>query len=110
MRYVLNSAVLTTFGCYEYEALTDGARAWLQDGPFLSTVGYQETARALTTLTGVEVLVNRRTIQMEVGDEALVFRLVLPPGAQRLEPTAKGVLGAEFIREHCEIGVLRRLK
>jgi hypothetical protein len=110
-RYILNSAVITAPGAYIYEHITaHGARSWLTDGTFVSTVGYAETAQALSDLTEVQIPVNRRTIQMEPGDEALVFRLVLPPGTARVAPGAKGALGVEFVREHCEIGVLRRVE
>ena len=110
MRYVLNSAVVTNPGSYHYKLITsEQAAQWLQDGNWLSTIGYPETALALTTLTGVQVPCARLVVSMEPGDEALVFRLVLPPGTRRIEPGNKGQLGAEYITEHCEIGILRRL-
>jgi hypothetical protein len=109
MRYILNSAVITAPGQYRYRLVDVGqARAWLDAGAFVSTVGYAETAQALTALSGVEIAVNRRIITMQSGDEALVFRLVLPPDAARIAPGAKGALSVAFIREHCEIGLLTR--
>jgi hypothetical protein len=108
-RYILSSAVVTSPGTYTYETIElDAAREWLRAGPWTSTIGYSETAAALEELTGVHVQADRRVIVMQPGHEALVFRLVLPPGAPRVPPGAKGSLGAAYIREHCELGILRR--
>jgi len=107
MRYVLNSAVVTSPGRYVYRLVTAGeAGEWLRSGPFTSTVGYEETAEALRLLTGVAIPVDRRQIKMAPGDEALVFRLVFPPGTPRLPADRKGVLTPEWVLGHCEAGVL----
>jgi hypothetical protein len=111
MKYVLSSAVITGPGVYEYRLVhSEDARRWLKAGGWVSTVGYVETAEALSLLTGVHVPHDRRTCRMESGDEALVFRLVLPPGARRVEPIAKGAVGQAYVLEHCEIGILNRQK
>lgn len=109
MRYILNSAVITSPGRYEYKLISlEEAKAWLRGGDWESTIGYPETAAVLERLTGVSIPVNRKIIRMEPGDEALVFRLVFPPGTPRLDPTQKGMVSEEFLLEHCEIGLLRR--
>jgi uncharacterized protein DUF1874 len=109
MRYLLNSAVITAPGVYEYRLIdAQTARVWLESGAFVSTCGYAETAAALEQLCGVPIPVNRQIITMQTGDEALVFRLVLPPGSQRVAPGSKGNLSVDFIAQHCEIGLLRR--
>ncbi len=78
MKYILNSSVCTSFGRYDYQPITPAeAREWASDG-FTSTVGYEQTAEALTQLLGVPVPVDRRTIKMQPGDTALVFRLDFP--------------------------------
>lgn len=46
---------------------------------------------------------------MEPGDTALVFRLVLPVGTARIEPTDKGRLGAAILAGHYELGLLSRV-
>lgn len=110
MRYLLNSAVATSFGSYEYEPMTEEqAKEWLHAGPWFSTIGYPETAAALAALTGIAIPVNRKQISMQAGDEALVFRLVLPAGTPRLDPADKGRLTPEFIRKHAEIGLLTKV-
>ena len=118
--YILNSAVITAFGDYSYHPLTlDRAKEWLSCG-FESTIGYPQTAEALTLLTGFPVAVNRKQIKMDVGDEALVFRLTC-----RLDnPALKGdvrdytynraygnhILSTEFVLKNYELGLLVRVK
>lgn len=110
MRYLLNSAVITAPGNYSY-ALVDeaAAAAWYRQGPVESTIGYAETAAALSELLGAKIAVSRRVITMAAGDEALVFRLVLPPGSERIDPRDKGAIGRALIGQHYELGLLRRL-
>lgn len=109
MRYVLNSAVITSPGRYEYRLVdADAARRWLAAGPFFSTIGYPETAEAFSAVLGVPIPVDRRIITMAPGDEALVLRLVFPPGTPRVNPADKGRLSPEFILQHAEMGVLKR--
>jgi hypothetical protein len=110
MRYLLNSAVITTPGVYNYRLITPKeAQAWYGDGnDVISTIGYEETAEALSQLLGHPVPVNRVTIKMEVGDEALVFRLVLPPGSPRIDPKDKGAIAEHVQAGHWELGLLRK--
>ena len=108
MRYILNSAVITAPGDWHYDLISpDAARQWAQGG-FVSTVGYEQTAEALSQLLGVPVPVDRKSITMQVGDEALVFRLVFPPGTGRIDPKDKGSLTAAVIAGHYELGLLVR--
>lgn len=108
VKYILNSAVITAPGSYSYQIITaDEARQWANGG-FISTVGYEETAAALSELLGVEVPVDRRTVQMQPHDEALVFRLAFPPGTPRIDPKDKGALGRAVLAGHYELGLLVR--
>jgi hypothetical protein len=111
-KYILNSAVLTSFGLFFYTAITpEEAREWYGDGAeVVSTVGYAETAEALSQLLGRPVSVNRTTITMQEGDEALVFRLVLPAGSPRIDPKDKGTITSHVNAGHWELGLLRRLR
>lgn len=109
MKYILNSAVVTSPGDYRYALISpDDARQWASSG-FTSTVGYEQTAEALTTLLGQPVPVDRRTITMAPGDEALVFRLVFPAGSPRIDPADKGRLARAVLDGHYELGLLARL-
>ncbi len=104
-RLVLNSAVVTTPGTYEYRLISPAqAKRWLEQGSFVSYVAYQETCDALTALSGVHIPRQRKTSKMETGDEALVFRLTC-----RLDdPDLKGKLTAAFVLANCEIGLLTK--
>jgi len=106
MKYILNSAVITTPGYYHYRLISlKEAQEWLRTGNWESTIGYQETADALQQLTGIEIPVNKQQIQMRAGDTALVFRLTT-----RITGEMKGSVGTDWILKHCEIGILRKLK
>lgn len=108
MKYILNSAVITAPGTYEYRLITPAeALAWLHAGKWESTIGYQETAEALSKISQIQIPVNRKTITMQGGDEALVFRLVFPQG-YRPDPSKKGEMGIDFILKNSEIGIMRR--
>jgi len=110
MRWLLNSAVITAPGKYKYRLVCPvQAREWYEAGPeVISTIGYEETAIALGVLLGTPIVVNRHTIRMEPGDQALVFRLALPPGSPRIAPGDKGALGQAVLAGHFELGVLIR--
>lgn len=109
-RYILNSAVVTAPGRYEYRLVdAAAARRWLLDAPEPeSAIGYAETAEAFSAALGVPIPVDRRIITMSPGDEALVLRLVFPPGTPRINLGDKGNLSPEYILRHAEMGVLRR--
>jgi len=106
MKYILNSAVITAPGTYEYFLISaDEAKQLLTEGDWESTIGYPETATALSQITGVSIPVNRKQVQMQPGDEALVFRLT-----RRLsDPELKGKLGISNILSNSEIGILHRM-
>lgn len=111
MKYILNSAVITAPGAYEYHHISaEEARAFLDDGDFISTIGYPETAEALSTLINLPIHVNRKIIKMQPGDQALVFRLTCRVGADRLAIASKGTFTPEFVLANCEIGLLTMLR
>lgn len=110
MKYILNSAVITAPGNYSYRHITVAeALTWLHAGGWESTIGYPETAMALAKIANINIPINRKTITMQAGDEALVFRLVFPQG-YRPDPAQKGSMGQEFILKNSEIGILKRVK
>lgn len=107
MRYLLNSAVITTPGTYEYRHISlNEAREWLKNGetPY-STIGYEQTAQVLSDALKIPVAVNRVQIKMQTGDEALVFRLTV----RLIDVSLKGRLDDEFIKQNCEIGILKKI-
>lgn len=109
-RLILHSAVITAPGTYSYEVIEpQRARAWLEAAPFTSAIGWTETARALGALTGFQINTGNAAVVMDAGEEALVFRIVFPPGVKLPPERMKGRLGITYITQHCEIGILRRL-
>lgn len=105
-RYVLNSAVITGFGSYEYLPLTlDEARAWLARGPVISQVGYPNTQAWIASRLGVELPLDRSARQMMPGDEALVVRLKY----RLADPAQKRGAGVELTDDEVEVGLLRRI-
>jgi hypothetical protein len=108
-RFVLGGAVLSGFGMYAYRRCTlPDAKRWLEAGPFESAIGYDETAQALSELTGVTVPRNRRRVLLGLGDEALVFRIVGPDRSWRPDRSEKGRLGIAYVKQHRELGLLTR--
>lgn len=111
MRYILNSAVITSAGGFNYRIISlEEARQWIGAGPYRSTIRYRETALALAALVGHDVAIRDEQIRMQPGDEALVFRLVFPPGSPRLPVDMKGEIDIKFILDNCELGILVRTK
>jgi len=109
--YILNSAVITAPGTYRYTLLQPSEaaellRIWCDPDAFpnppISCIGYEETAEAMAVLLNYRPAINRMTIKMLPGDQALVFRLT-----KRLsQAEMKGKLGLSLILSNCEIGLL----
>jgi hypothetical protein len=60
----------------------DEVKAFLSDHPFISAIGHQGTAQLLTEILGIEIPVNRITVQLKEGDIFIAFVLKqrLPEG------------------------------
>jgi len=102
MRYLLNSAVITAEGVYEYRLVTpQEAAEWIRRGGWVSRIGYPQTADHIEKLSGVRPTLSREASPMGVGDEALVVRLRY----RVADPSTKG----QIQEEDWEYGLLRRL-
>ena len=121
MRYLLNSPILSAFGEWDYSPIrTDDLGLWL--GDWLGTskwengIGDPRITEALEQLANLPIFaipVAWRTITMQPGDEALVFRLIKPLSSlfdmQHPPPFRSPQFNREFIAQHCEAGILTRL-
>jgi hypothetical protein len=102
--YVLNSPVLTTYGTYNFRRLILGEAQELLSLGFISAVGHESTADFMSKVLGVTIPCERRQIAMEVGDNAIVFKLLA-----RL-PEGKILDKEELARIPWELGLLRRIQ
>lgn len=76
MLYLLNSPVLTSYGSYRFQGpLDSGQVSVLLRQEFVSAIGHAAAAEFLTVILGRTVPVQRISIEMQRGDEALVLRL-----------------------------------
>jgi len=113
--YILNSAVIRRPGVYRYTILQPSEaakllRVWCDPDaypdPPVSCIRYEEIAQAMAVLLSYRPEINRKTIDMLPGDQALVFRLT-----RRLsQAEMKGKFGIRLILSNCEIGLLERIR
>jgi len=88
MLYILNSATLPLAGGKKYvikarEISIQEASELLKNEKFVSAVGHEATAKALSNIFGVEIPFNRIQITLQPGDKLLsiILKKRLPEGA-----------------------------
>lgn len=100
----MNTSILTSFGKFDYSPIDLSEVVELMvNNDYQSAIGHESTAEVMTTLTGINVVMNRITVDMQVGDSAIVFKL-----------NARPAEGAILNREELERigfswGILKRL-
>ena len=91
-RYLLNSAVMAagSFGVYRYtEASAEELAEFLASKPYISRVGYPETAAFVERVTGIRPPLSRAPSPMDAGDVAMVVRLRYRVGNARRKAQQK---------------------
>lgn len=104
--YILNSPVLTDYGMFwfEKEDIVEAKKLIERfNGQFISAIGHQATADIMSKLLGYNIPYNRIIVKMNVGDIAIVFRLL-----NRIEE-GKVLTEEEIKNIGFEIGFLTRL-
>jgi len=77
MRYLFNVPIITNYGTFGYRKSSfDEAKAFVEKPGWTSAIGHEGTARFLSAVLGIEIAVNRKTVRMGPGDEALVLRML----------------------------------
>ena len=106
MLYVLNTPILTDYGIYKFTKISlQTAKNQLKKKKFISAIGHEATAKLLTSVLEITIPFNRQAITMDIGDEAIVFRLL-----HRM-PEGKVIKTLEELEEiECEFGYLKRIK
>ena len=88
MLYILNSAVLTAYGLFEYSPLAiDTAADMVRCEEFTSAIGHEATAQVLSELLLKQIPCNRIQITMQPGEQAIVFRLKFRPEEGKVSTT-----------------------
>lgn len=103
MRYLINTPILTAYGDYRFSPLTIHEAKTLLQQKYTSAVGHQGTAELLSQLLEQPVAMQRLTIHMQPGDDAVVMRL-----SQRL-PEGVVLTANELAQLRPEFGWLQRL-
>lgn len=104
MIYLLNSPILTSYGHWDFSGpLTDAEAIQRVRGGFESAIGHPGAAQVLAQRLHLPVPVVRRSVTLQVGDAALVLRLLI-----RL-PEGKVLSADELAHTPLELGWLQRL-
>ncbi|NMA64462.1 MAG: DUF1874 domain-containing protein [Syntrophomonadaceae bacterium] len=105
MRYLLNSAVITDPGRYDYRLISETEMVgWVRTGSWASHIGYQDTAKHIHAVSGIMPNTNRKIVAMKPGDEALVVRLKY----RVQDPSQKGAYQPD--PDDWEYGILQRIE
>lgn len=103
--YLLNTAILTGYGDWQFEGPLSVERAReVLGGGFVSAIGHPAAAQFLATKLNTDIPANRAVVELQPGDQALVLRLKgrLPEGKVLSEEEMRGL--------PFELGLLTRLR
>ena len=101
MLYIMSTTIIpaSAVGAWEVVPVTLAcAQRIVKDHPFLSAVGHQSTAEIMTELLQQEVAMNRITVEPEVGDRFLCFKLDnRPPEGAILDRDTLEAIGFSWV-------------
>ena len=100
--YILNTPILTEYGSFNFRKSSLPEVKELLSQGFTSAIGHEATAALMSHLTKVQIPVNRVAIKMQLGDKAIVFRMLT-----RL-PEGKVLTQEELSQVPYEFGILER--
>lgn len=73
---IFNGTVATTNGIYRISDITiDDAKKLISQNGFISAIGHQATAEAISDAFNVNIPMNRINFKQQVGQKAIVFKL-----------------------------------
>ena len=77
MNYITNSTVVPCDGLWNCITVTqEFADEWIHNNSFISAIGHESTAQVISTVLGVDVPMNRITLnELEVDTQILCFKL-----------------------------------
>ncbi|MBP7642560.1 MAG: DUF1874 domain-containing protein [Saprospiraceae bacterium] len=74
--YIVNSPIIDGAGMYDYQIIDKTqAISFIRGRSFISAIGHESTAEVLSAILGTKVEHNRIQIQLNKGDQCLVFRI-----------------------------------
>ncbi|MCL5266751.1 MAG: YddF family protein [Bacteroidetes bacterium] len=103
--YIFSSPTLPNNGIYDYRVVSVlAARDWFRRNAPVCNIGNQDAVDALGLVLGEKLTAKWKRIEMNKGDEALVFRLKLRAESPLLRRPRCDVIVA-----HSELGLLRKV-
>ena len=101
MLYIMSTTIVpaSAVGAWEVVPITlTCAQRIVKDHPFVSAVGHESTAQVMTELLGADIPMARLTVEPEVGDRFLCFKLDnRPPEGAILDRTTLEALGFSWV-------------
>lgn len=95
---IFNGTVATTNGIYKISDIdVESAKKLLYKDGFISAIGHESTAEAISDTLNMDIKMNRVNFKQEVGQKAIVFKLnVRPPEGSVLSRDEIEKIGYSF--------------